>query len=244
MNAFAKHKQEIINTGFTVITNVFSNTELDCIIHAIQQADNSRTTFRKTTDLFAIRQFLKEVPQAIPLIFTERFNGIIRKVFGNDYFVVKSIYFDKPGESNWFVSYHQDLTISVNKKLELEGFGPWSVKQHQYAVQPPLDILERNFTIRIHVDDTDESNGALRVIPKSHLRGICRPETIDWSKEKEVSCKVPKGGIMIMKPLLLHASSRTTNSKTRRVVHIEFSNRQLPGPLQWSELIENKLSIL
>ena len=110
------------------------------------------------------------------------------------------------------------------------------MKQNQYAVQPPLHILENNFTIRIHLDDTDENNGALRVIPKSHAKGIYRPETIDWSKEREVTCIVSKGGVMLMRPLLLHASSRTTNNKKRRVIHIEFSNQSLPEPLQWSEL--------
>jgi ectoine hydroxylase-related dioxygenase (phytanoyl-CoA dioxygenase family) len=100
--------------------------------------------------------------------------------------------------------------------------------------------LESNFTIRIHLDDTDEHNGALRVIPKSHMKGIYRPETIDWAKETEVTCKVKKGGVMLMRPLLLHASSRTTNGKRRRVIHIEFSNRTLPAPLKWSKRMEEQ----
>ena len=40
---------------------------------------------------------------------------------------------------------------------------------------------------------------------------------------------------MIMKPLLLHASNRTTNNNKRRVIHVEFSNRSLADRLQWSE---------
>ena len=231
-------KQELLGNGFTVIEQVFSEEELEAIIHSIEHADTSKATFRKSADLFAIRQFLKEVPQSLPFIFVEKLNSIIGNLFGKDYIVVKSIYFDKPGESNWFVSYHQDLTISVDKKVDMEGFGPWSVKQNQYAVQPPLHILESNFTIRIHLDDTDGDNGALRVIPTSHLKGVYRPDTIDWSKEKEVTCNVPKGGVMFMRPLLLHASSRTTNNKKRRVIHIKFSNKSLPKPLHWSELIQ------
>ncbi|WP_343667434.1 phytanoyl-CoA dioxygenase family protein [Chitinophaga sp.] len=162
---------------------------------------------------------------------------MIDTLFGKDYHVVKSIYFDKPGGSNWFVSYHQDLTISVKEKAVVEGYAPWTVKQEQYAVQPPLSILENNFTIRIHLDDTDENNGALRVVPGSHLKGIYRPETIDWEKEVEETCAVQKGGLMIMRPLLLHASSRTTNQHPRRVIHIEFSSLELPLPLHWSERV-------
>jgi ectoine hydroxylase-related dioxygenase (phytanoyl-CoA dioxygenase family) len=235
MNALANSKRQIAQNGFTVIEDAFSPECINSLINIIEQADTSKPTFRKTSALFAIRQFLKELPEVISPIFTKQLLNIIDELFGNDYFIVKSIYFDKPGSSNWFVSYHQDLTISVDRKEHVKGFGPWSVKQDQFAVQPPLSILENNFTIRIHLDDTDENNGALKVIPGSHNKGIYRPETIDWKLETEITCNVPKGGIMIMRPLLLHSSGRTTNNSQRRVIHIEFSNQQLPAPLQWSE---------
>ena len=221
--------------GYTVIENVFSAAEISVIVLAIEKADSDKATFRKSKDLFAIRQFLNEVPGIAGLIFSKQLNSVIEELFGREYFVVKSIYFDKPGDSNWFVSYHQDLTISVDKKVMVEGFGPWSTKQNQYAVQPPLSILENNFTIRIHLDDTNENNGALRVIPSSHAKGIYRADTINWNDEVEETCNVPKGGIMLMRPLLLHASSRTTNNEKRRVIHIEFSSSDLPTPLEWSE---------
>ena len=231
------HKQELHRNGFITIENVYSYVELKSIIQVIEDAGSSRPTFRKSDDLFAIRQFLKELPRTIPLLFTDRLTSIINDLFVSDYFVVKSIYFDKPKSSNWFVSYHQDLTISVDRKAEMAGFGPWTIKQNQYSVQPPLSLLEDNFTIRIHLDDTDQDNGALKIIPGSHLKGICRPETIDWIMERQVICPVPKGAIMIMRPLLLHASSRTTNNKKRRVIHIEFSKKLLPDPLKWAEMM-------
>ncbi|PTT71280.1 phytanoyl-CoA dioxygenase family protein [Chryseobacterium sp. HMWF001] len=221
--------------GFTVINNIFSDEEIEKIIEVIQNIDTSKEAFRKSENLFAIRQFLKEIPEVKDLIFNENLKTIIKKNFGEKYFVVKSIYFDKPEKSNWYVAYHQDLTISVDKKLELENFGPWTTKQNQFAVQPPLNILENIFTIRIHLDDTDENNGALKVIPKSHAKRIYRPETIDWNLETETICNVEKGGVMIMKPLLLHGSNRTTNGKKRRVIHIEFSDMELPAELNWSE---------
>lgn len=142
--------------------------------------------------------------------------------------------------SNWFVSYHQDLTISVDKKLNIDGFGPWTTKQYYFAVQPPLDILKDNFTIRIHLDNTNAENGALKVIPKSHLKDVYRPETIDWATETETTCNVKRGGVMFMKPLLLHSSGRTTNGNQRRVLHIEFSRCSLPANLYWAERLLNK----
>jgi len=237
MNLTVKEK-EIKESGFSVIDNAFTNQEIEDIQAAINGADTTKETFKKSDDLFAIRQFLKEVPDTIELIFNKKLKAIIREIFGKDYFLVKSIYFDKPETSNWFVSYHQDLTISVNQKVEILGFGPYTKKHDQFAVQPPLNILESNFTIRIHLDDTNEENGALKVIPNSHSKGIYRPETIDWNIEKEVSCNVARGGLMVMKPLLLHSSSRTTNNQKRRVIHLEFSNQTLPKELQWSEYLD------
>lgn len=231
------HKKLVLKNGFTVIDSMFTDDEIKKIIEVIQNADTSAENFRKSDDLFAVRQFLKEVPEIKSLVSNDNVKAIIRELFGEKYFVVKSIYFDKPETSNWYVAYHQDLTISVDKKLEMQGFGPWTTKKNQFAVQPPLPVLENIYTIRIHLDDTDENNGALKVVPGSHTKGIYRPETIDWNVETEEICKVEKGGIMIMKPLTLHGSNRTTDGRRRRVIHIEFSDMELPEELNWSERI-------
>ena len=229
------YQREITNNGFCHIQSVYSVIEIEAIVTAIDHADQSHPAFRKTEDLFAIRRFLEEIPGVKRLIFTEKFKYLTDNLFGEGYFVVKSIYFDKPEKSNWFVAWHQDLTIAVDKKLELPGYGPWTVKQNRFAVQPPLTILQDNFTVRIHLDDTDEGNGALRVVPGSHLRGIIRTTDLDFSCETQNFGKINAGGIMIMRPLLLHASNRTTTNKGRRVVHIEFSKAILPEEINWAE---------
>lgn len=235
MDNLTTHHQHILNKGFTIAEGIYTHDEVKSIITAIEQADPSNPAFRKTDDLFAIRQFLKEVPQVLPLLFNGHLKTMISNLFGDGYFAVKSIYFDKPELSNWFVAWHQDLTIVVDKRVEVAGYGPWTVKQNQFGVQPPLDVLQDNFTIRIHLDDADEYNGALKVVPGSHLKGIYRPDTINWQEETETVCPVKAGGIMIMRPLLLHASNRTTNHKKRRVVHIEFSRTELPEEIEWAE---------
>jgi len=119
---------ELEENGFTIIENIYSDEEILQIVEIISNADKSNSNFRQSNDLFAIRRFLIEIPQTIKPIFNQNLKKVISHYLGNNYFVVKSIYFDKPGQSNWFVSYHQDLTISVDKKVNLENFGPWTVK--------------------------------------------------------------------------------------------------------------------
>ncbi|KIC89527.1 phytanoyl-CoA dioxygenase, partial [Flavihumibacter solisilvae] len=94
--------------GFEIINGIYSDFQIEEIIKVIEAADSNKPTFRKSNDLFAVRQFFKEVPNALELIFNDHFKKFIDSRFGSEFFIVKSIYFDKPGDSNWFVSYHQD----------------------------------------------------------------------------------------------------------------------------------------
>jgi hypothetical protein len=200
-------KDDVRDNGFTIVENIFTPTEVVSLIAIINHADQSNKSFRKTNDLFAIRKFLKEIPAVQPVIFNEKLKFAIENLFGNEYFVVKSIYFDKPEKSNWFVAWHQDLTISIGKKTELPDWRNWTKKFDQFAVQPPVEILQSNFTIRIHLDDTNEFNGALKVIPGSHLKGVQRIDELDRQHKYETSCNVRAGGVMVMRPLLMHSSA-------------------------------------
>src|SRR5436305_12670865 len=106
MDCITRHLESISNDGFTVIENIYTTTEVENIISVINNADQSDATFRKTDDLFAIRQFLSGLPKVKELIFNNKLKSSIADLFGPDYFVVKSIYFDKPEKSNWFVAWH------------------------------------------------------------------------------------------------------------------------------------------
>jgi ectoine hydroxylase-related dioxygenase (phytanoyl-CoA dioxygenase family) len=231
---------QINNQGFAIINNFYSNEEIETITAKINKktTENSENkTFRQSKDLFAIRQFHKEIPETLNYIFNQKLKDFINHNFGDNYFITKSIFFDKPATSNWFVPYHQDLTISVDKKATIKNFENWTIKQNQFAVQPPVEILEKNFTIRIHLDKTTKDNGALKVLNESHRNGVLRIENLNPQDYTETNCEIEKGGIMIMKPLLFHASNKTTNQQRRRVIHIELSNQNLPNEIDWSEKV-------
>ncbi|WP_299679792.1 phytanoyl-CoA dioxygenase family protein [uncultured Dokdonia sp.] len=221
--------------GYYILDNVYSTTEIQQIATCVEKATQHEEDFLKTKDVFAIRQLLKNIPKLEGVLFNENLKSLLSGIYKSPYFLTKAIYFNKPAKSNWFVPYHQDLSISVTQKKELKAYINWTYKKGQYGVQPPLDILKSITTIRIHLDDTNLHNGALKVIPTSHTKGIIRTDQKNWDTDTEKICDVKKGGVMFMKPLTLHASSRTTNGKQRRVIHLEFSHQKLETPLEWLE---------
>jgi len=220
--------------GFEIIENVFSEKEVNEILEIIAS--------KKIENKFGVREFLVNHPEVRVKIFTKKLLEIIKRISPNCNQSIKSIYFDKPPNANWIVNWHQDLTINLTEKKDIPNFKNWRVKEERTIVQPNLEFLESIFTIRIHLDDCTKENGALRVIENSHNKGVI--EIKEWIKNKEGLeriCEVKKGGIVIMKPLILHASRRTENEKNRRVLHIEFTDKELPAGLNWKEKVEINL---
>jgi ectoine hydroxylase-related dioxygenase (phytanoyl-CoA dioxygenase family) len=151
---------------------------------------------------------------------------------------VKATFFNKTQESNWKVAWHQDLTIMVRKRREVAGFGPWTIKEGIVHVQPTAEILSRILAIRLHLDESGADSGPLRVIPGSHKDGRLSSEQVSaYEKEDNEICLVPRGGALLMRPLLLHASSACAVPKPRRVIHLEFSADELPQGLHWFDRV-------
>ncbi len=165
---------------------------------------------------------------------SQEVHRVLTPMLGPNCFAVKGILFNKTQKSNWKVPWHQDLTITVQERLEAEGFGPWTIKGGVVNVQPREDVLRGILAIRIHLDANDHQNGPLRVIPGSHKLGRLTAEQIaKWDKSGSVECLVPRGGALLMRPLLLHASSACLSPKSRRVIHLEYSSEDLPDGLRW-----------
>ena len=150
---------------------------------------------------------------------------------------VRSILFDKTESENWPVPWHQDLTIAVTQEFQISGYGPWSHKDGSPHVQPPIELLEKMVTIRLHLDDTPATNGALRVIPGSHQYGRIRAEELrGYDKSSVVACECRSGDALLMSPLILHSSRRSESPTRRRVVHFEYArDEDLDSRLEWFE---------
>ncbi len=228
MNDSNRHKKELDEKGFFITKAMFSNEEINSLISLVK-ASNKK---------YAVRQLVNKKPEIIEILFkNENFKKLYSSVCNSDFFLSKAIFFNKSDTSNWFVSYHQDLSISVKEKMEIDGYYSWTNKENQYGVIPPLKILQNIITFRIHLDKTDITNGALKIVSGSHKNGQIRIDKefnkLNFSQEQEITCNVDKGGIMLMKPLLLHSSQKSISKKNRRVIHLEFCNQDIP--MKWLE---------
>jgi hypothetical protein len=140
--------------------------------------------------------------------------------------------FEKSSRSNWLIPWHQDTALPLESLLEEPGWGPWSEKAGVHYSHAPASALSRVVALRVHLDASTEENGPLRVIPGSHVFGVLSDDSVlDFvNRHEPVGCVVPRGGVIAMRPLLIHSSSKARNENPRRVLHIEYADSLDLGP--------------
>ncbi|WP_310429576.1 phytanoyl-CoA dioxygenase family protein [Chamaesiphon sp. VAR_48_metabat_135_sub] len=219
---------EIEENGFVTIDRYLSLDSIESLIADI-------TDLNITPGRAGIRNLLELAPSIRVLARSQEIRSLIEPILGDTTRVVRGIFFDKQPSANWKVPWHQDRTIAIKNRLDVPSYHSWSVKAGILHVQPPTAILERMLTVRIHLDKTDESNGALKVIPGSHCHGKLTDAEIDRWKQTSpgITCNCDPGGILLMRPLLLHASSTAIVPSHRRVIHLEYTSCELPSGLEW-----------
>lgn len=214
----------LVNTvGVASVPDVLTGSEVESLITSLGEVSGA-----------GVRGALR-IPAVAELARSPRLIELARPLLTGEPRPVRAIYFDKSHDSNWLVPWHQDLTVAVRERVELAGFGPWSVKDGVPHVQAPALLLEKMITIRLHLDPCDENNGALKVLTGSHKFGVIPTDRIQGFNLEcpELLCRVARGCALVMRPLLLHASARSRDDRPRRVLHIEYAGFDLPEPLQW-----------
>jgi ectoine hydroxylase-related dioxygenase (phytanoyl-CoA dioxygenase family) len=192
------------------------------------QLDNAKHAQRNLLDVPIVRE----------VAVSEPVKQLIVTVVGQECFAVRGILFNKTPDSNWKVVWHQDPTIAVRERKDIAHFGPWSTKAGVPHVQPPASVMARMLAVRLHLDESHVRNGPLRVIPGSHKAGcLSAGEFAAWKERPSVICTAPKGGAILMRPLLLHASSSCLKPQPRRVIHLEYAADDLPDGLEWHDRV-------
>ena len=178
-------------------------------------------------------------PTVTSLLLHERLGNYLWSAVGRDLVAVKATLFDKSPDANWRVQFHQDRSIAVKERMQVAGYGPWSTKAGVLHVEPPAEVLAQMLSIRVHLDECGEDNGPLQVIPGSHRAGKLPAAELEATvaDNPHVELYVPQGGLLLMRPLLVHSSSVSRAPEHRRVLHIEFAPPEAISPLVWHSAV-------
>lgn len=151
---------------------------------------------------------------------------------------IRAVMFDKTPEANWAVAWHQDRTLPVAERVEVEGFGPWSIKDGALHVAPPFEILARMITLRVHLDPVDAANAPLRAALGSHRLGRVTAEdaAARAAEHPVIDCLAEPGDVWAYATPILHASDRAEPPRRRRVLQVDYADFDLPGGLAWAGL--------
>lgn len=221
--------------GFVILRQAVSRELLNLLTQCCDAAGRRPEATRRGDSVYGIRTLLSVSPEIRAAASDTPFVDWARGICGERAIPVSGIFFDKTPDANWPVPWHQDLTIRVRESRSVEGFEARPVKDGIVHMLPPMELSQQILAMRIHLDDATSTHGALRVIPGSHRLGRLDNERLaELTKSTcTVTCDVEAGDVMLMRPLLVHASSRCEQPKHRRVIHLEYAAFDLPGELEW-----------
>ncbi|HEY2385496.1 MAG TPA: phytanoyl-CoA dioxygenase family protein [Candidatus Binatia bacterium] len=162
---------------------------------------------------------------------------LIDAVCGPTPVVFRAVLLEKTQACNWALPWHQDLRLPVRHAPSPSGFWAATVESGVPNVQPPIELLARMLTLRVHLDPCDGTNGALHIAPGSHRLGRVASGHIASLPElsQPTVCEAGVGDVLVMDRLLLHSSPLSRSSRRRRVIHLELAGVALPEPLAWHE---------
>ena len=214
---FKSFVDSVITQGFAIGRGCFSAREVEALATDLNRSSlhRSRAGIRHLMQHPAVA----EIAGSSPLL------DMARSVLGPAALPYRATLFDKSPDSNWLVVWHQDRALPLHKREDRPGWGPWSVKEGILYALAPAHALSEVLALRLHLDESTCDNGPLRVLAGTHCQGVFPDEVIEElvAATSPVECIVPRGGVLAMRPLLVHASSKSHSHQPRRVLHIEYA---------------------
>jgi ectoine hydroxylase-related dioxygenase (phytanoyl-CoA dioxygenase family) len=203
--------------GFAIIPDVLADKDILDLGEAI-----ARSTLPRNRA--GLRHVLRE-PAVAALAQDSRLLFIAEDILGESAIPFRATFFDKSPKSNWLVVWHQDTALPLRERREVEGWGPWSIKEGINYAHAPASALGKVIALRIHVDDSTVENGPLRALPGTHSAGVLSDEEVRRvaNQVTPIDCLVARGGVVAMRPLIVHSSSKSLTAGPRRVVHVEYT---------------------
>jgi len=212
------------DAGYSITEKVFERREMAQICEAFVGADLARTK--------AGARHVLRIPEVRVLAAHPALTALAATFIGEQPTPFRATLFDKSAASNWLVAWHQDTALPLGQRVADSAWGPWSIKGGVLHAIAPTSALATVIALRIHLDDSTEANGPLRVLPGTHTGGVLTHEEIQGlaSVVAPVACVASAGGVVAMRPLVVHASSKARDNQPRRVLHIEYAASVHLGP--------------
>lgn len=204
-------------SGFAILPDLFSHNEINRLLQQLDTLSpkRSRAGVRHALGVAPVAELARH-PAMMDFAF---------RVLGSNAFPFRATLFDKSQAANWLVVWHQDTALPLQCRQNLHGWGPWSVKDGVNYAHAPAAILEQVLAVRVSLDDSSHENGPLRVLPGTHTSGVLSDDDIHQlaSTISPIDCVSRKGGIVAMRPLIVHSSSKSHADAPRRILHIEYA---------------------
>lgn len=225
--AIGGHRQtdRLATDGFAIVPDVLSAADCEAIAAQVSSSVGASPGTRRLLE----RPWCRALAQRLHR------HRLLAGLIPAGHIAVQCTYFAKSTAGNWLVPFHQDLSIPVAERVRSAGLHGWAMKEGVLFVQPPADLLHRLVAVRVHLDPCGPDDGPLRVIPGTQAQGRIEPAAVAAARAMatEVVCATDRGGVLVMKPLLLHASSKAAGTGKRRVLHFVFGPPELPLGLRW-----------
>ena len=218
---------EINDSGYAILPGIFVHEFLDRLLQELDELapKHSRAGLRHALRFAPVGELARH----------EKMIQLARAVLGPNAFPFRATLFDKSPTANWLVVWHQDTALPLRARVEMTGWGPWSVKEGIQYAHAPADTLAQVLALRVHLDNSSSNNGPLRVLPGTHKLGLLSDDGVHEvaTRTEPVECVAPKGAVVAMRPLLIHSSSKSHEDTPRRVLHIEYAaSDSIAQPLQ------------
>jgi hypothetical protein len=224
--------------GFVVVPDALAPER----VHALANAVASLSPLSRAEGIHArghvygVRNLFALVPFARDVLREPVLRDVVEAVLGADAFCVRAIFLDRSPRAGGRGPWRQDATITVKGRIDVTGFGSWTIKDGVQHVMAPPGTLSAMLTLRIHLDDSREGEGMLNVVPTSHQYGRLPEDSIEqFTRYGVVPLAVSRGGLVALHPLLLRRAEAAPKPGPRRVLQLDFAARRLPLPLEWHE---------
>jgi hypothetical protein len=226
--------------GFVVLSGVFSPAEVLCMQSALESvlaADNDPAIRGDDGAIYAARNILVLWPEVASVWKKPALAAALEAALGAEVGLVRVLYFDKPPGQSWALPWHKDLTVAVrNNRLPSSRFRRPTAKAGVPHVEAPVEVLENMLTARIHLDDVNDENGPLKVVPGSHRLG----KRMEFITAPVCALHATAGDVLLIRPLVAHCSNRSLPDtvRHRRILHLEFAAwPMLPDGYEWHDFV-------